>query len=543
MADILPVEVPEDFSRCRNRDHTGKLCPIPDDLRLTYGTAGFRCRSDLLPFVVFRMGYLASLRARDLNQAVGVMITASHNPAKDNGVKIVDPKGEMLATEWEKYGSELANASDEQLPTAVRALEVQIAPKASTPNALVVCGMDSRESSPYLTEAVKAGAALMGVAYEGHGLLTTPQLHYIVRCKNDPSFGDAREIGYYVRISDAFKKFCKLGTLSEKSHYSPNLTLDCANGVGGEKMRMLCRFLPEDSLNIQFRNEDGELNHECGADYVKIGQVLPAGFEDVSVTTKCASFDGDADRLIYFRATGDGKKAALLDGDLIAVLLTKFIKETLNDAGITELSVGVIQTAYANGNSTKYLQEVVGVTPIFVPTGVKHLHHAALKFDIGVYFEANGHGTVVFSEKFDQLIRKGDQSSDAVKRLHFLSIIINEVVGDAMADLLVVESLLRWYGYSIEDWEQSLYKNAPNVQIKVPVNDRSKYRTSYEETVLLEPEGVQEKINDLVKQYQGARAFVRPSGTENIVRVYAEAKTWEEADLLGRSLADLIKNL
>ncbi|VDO87825.1 unnamed protein product [Haemonchus placei] len=72
--------------------------------------------------------------------------------------------------------------------------------------------MDSRESSPYLTEAVKAGAALMGVAYEGHGLLTTPQLHYIVRCKNDPSFGDAREIGYYARISDAFKKFCKLSS-------------------------------------------------------------------------------------------------------------------------------------------------------------------------------------------------------------------------------------------------------------------------------------------------------------------------------------------
>lgn len=27
-------------------------------------------------------------------------------------------------------------------------------------------------------------------------------------------------------------------------------------------------------------------------------------------------------------------------------------------------------------------------------TGVKHLHHAAQEFDIGVYFEANGHGTV-----------------------------------------------------------------------------------------------------------------------------------------------------
>ena len=40
------------------------------------------------------------------------------------------------------------------------------------------------------------------------------------------------------------------------------------------------------------------------------------------------------------------------------------------------------------------------------PTGVKHLHHKALDFDIGVYFEANGHGTVIFSSKAQQLIRE-----------------------------------------------------------------------------------------------------------------------------------------
>ena len=34
---------------------------------------------------------------------------------------------------------------------------------------------------------------------------------------------------------------------------------------------------------------------------------------------------------------------------------------------------------------------------VCVPTGVKHLHHAAMQFDIGVYFEANGHGTVGFT--------------------------------------------------------------------------------------------------------------------------------------------------
>ena len=31
-------------------------------------------------------------------------------------------------------------------------------------------------------------------------------------------------------------------------------------------------------------------------------------------------------------------------------------------------------------------------------TGVKYLHHEAKSFDIGVYFEANGHGTVLFSD-------------------------------------------------------------------------------------------------------------------------------------------------
>ena len=37
-----------------------------------------------------------------------------------------------------------------------------------------------------------------------------------------------------------------------------------------------------------------------------------------------------------------------------------------------------------------------------VKTGVKYLDKAARQFDIGVYFEANGHGTVVFSKKFHQ---------------------------------------------------------------------------------------------------------------------------------------------
>ena len=144
----------------------------------------------------------------------------------------------------------------------------------------------------------------------------------------------------------------------------------------------------------------------------------------MSCTFRCASLDGDADRLVYFyippkdQSDASSSSLQLLDGDKIATLFASYIIDQLHILRGTSLSSGatpttdipgfgtvkvaVIQTAYANGASTKYIKDVLGLEVAITPTGVKHLHKRAAQYDVGIYFEANGHGTVLFSDNFLQ---------------------------------------------------------------------------------------------------------------------------------------------
>lgn len=139
------------------------------------------------------------------------------------------------------------------------------------------------------------------------------------------------------------------------------LHVDCANGVGAPKLRELLKFISSDVLSVDIVNENtttlGQLNKNCGADYVKTNQRAPPS---ISITTgdRCCSYDGDADRIVFYYVTEDGT-FRLLDGDKIAGLAAVFITDLVQEAGIDSIKVGVVQTAYANGSSTNYLTKVL----------------------------------------------------------------------------------------------------------------------------------------------------------------------------------------
>ena len=57
----------------------------------------------------------------------------------------------------------------------------------------------------------------------------------------------------------------------------------------------------------------------------------------------------------------------MLDGDKIAGLAASFIIDLVRTAGLGDIKIGVVQTAYANGSSTAYLTNVlVGILKIIL---------------------------------------------------------------------------------------------------------------------------------------------------------------------------------
>ena len=104
-------------------------------------------------------------------------------------------------------------------------------------------------------------------------------------------------------------------TGGETSNYENWMVLDCSNGVGALPMQTITDRV-RSYIDIQLINTNMDtptiLNEGCGAEFVHKDVKLPSELTE-EAPIKCASFDGDADRLIYFKRTSDGP--VIVDGD------------------------------------------------------------------------------------------------------------------------------------------------------------------------------------------------------------------------------------
>lgn len=547
----------------------------------SYGTAGFRTEATLLRSTCFRAGAFAAARAiAHGGKTTGMVVTASHNPGRDNGVKLVEPDGGTLPMALERAAEMLANAGDDDAVAQIEALreaakrveEEEPPPPPTTPTTeeaktpRVLVARDTRESGRALADETLAGVRAMGVEAVDCGIATTPQLHYYVLATN--SGAPDSEHDYYARLAAGYAALTEEEEEEEDEEVenierapgsrvdaSPPLVIDCADGVGAQKLKLLGDAVEPYGLTFDLRNRgdaaDSSLNDGCGSDYVQKMKAPPkrGDFGSLKSGTRCVSVDGDADRLIYFETREDGD-VDLFDGDQIAVLIATHLNELVESAApfLTDVTVGVVQTAYANGASTRHLVETLGSAPVCVPTGVKHLHHAAEQLDIGVYFESNGHGTALFSETtkkkiedatVEALVQRSMPHVKALLALAHCQRCINPAVGDAMSGILLVEGILRRLKTTKLPRP---YADLPSRQTKIVVPDRTKIKTEDAERRVREPKSLQDAIDEALRARAATdasvRAFVRPSGTEDCVRLYVEGEQVESVDVLTARIRD-----
>lgn len=487
---------------------------------------------------------------------------------------------------------------------------------------VVLIARDTRPHSEGLMRLACRGVDMAGGIAHDLGIATTPQLHYAVARYNQTRQGglEGMPIGalladYYNTLSSGFNDLLATADAGLLKSPRQQVTVDCANGVGSVS---LLEFIPRlKSVDIDPRNEaySGPVNDNCGAEHCQKLQLPPASMTKTVrsaatsiITTepgsmldgyvlKC-SLDGDADRIVfhtlresrssdsssnsYSKSDSDNSSWLLLDGDKIACLVAYFIGKELTAAGLIApppaaastgddshshshrrfFKFGVVQTAYANGASTTYLR-AQGIPVLFAKTGVKFCHKVAHEaFDCGVYFEANGHGTALFSQALTEAILSHDCSSTtstssssssdnddsnsrknlAFRRLQATLRVLNQVTGDAISDMLLCLAVLQVYSMSLEQWN-ALYSDLPSRQIKCQVSDKSLIRCSDDEMRVVQPVELQERLDASMLKVERGRCFIRPSGTEDVVRIYAEAQSASDIAVLVEDATRAIKEI
>jgi phosphoglucosamine mutase len=372
---------------------------------------------------VMRLGVIStpgvSYLTKALGAQAGVMISASHNPVEDNGIKFFGPDGFKLSDEQELEIEELIDRHDDQLPRPV--------------------GADLGQVMDYFEGGQK----------------------YLQYLKNS--------------VDEDFSGI--------------HIALDCAHGATSSLATHLFADLDAD-ISIMGASPNGiNINAGVGSTHPEaLAAMVKEKGADVGL-----SFDGDGDRLIAIDEKGN-----IIDGDQIMYICGKYMKEQ----GRLKHST-IVSTVMSNLGFYKGL-EGHGINSVPTAVGDRYVVEEMKKSGFNLGGEQSGH--IIFLDY--------------------------NTTGDGLLTGLQLVNIMKATKMTLSELASDMIK-FPQKLVNVRVTDKHHVTDN-------------EKVKAVIEQVEAemagnGRILVRPSGTEPLVRVMAEAPTEELCDTYVERIVTVVK--
>lgn len=372
---------------------------------------------------VMRLGVISTPGVAYLTKALsaeaGVMISASHNPVADNGIKFFGPDGFKLSDEQEEEIEALLEMEKDELPR----------PVGGDLGHLNDYFEGGQKYLQYLKQSVDEDFTGIHVALDcAHGATSSLAMHLFADLDADISTMGA----------------------------SPN-GLNINDGVGSTHPEALSAFLREKGADVGL------------------------------------AFDGDGDRVIAIDEKGN-----IVDGDQIMFICAKYLKENNRLKQDT-----VVSTVMSNLGFYKGLEE-------------KGIHSAQ---------------TAVGDRYVVEEMRKGGYNLGGEQSGHIIFLDYN-TTGDGLLTGLQLVNIMSETKKPLSELAGEM-KKYPQTLVNVKVTDKHAVKDNAK---------VQEVIKQAETEMEGnGRILVRPSGTEPLVRVMAEAPTLEECNRYVDRIVEVVK--
>ncbi|MFC0748559.1 phosphoglucosamine mutase [Enterococcus faecalis] len=372
---------------------------------------------------VFQLGVISTPGVAYLTRlqkaSAGVMISASHNPAEDNGIKFFGADGFKLVDDQEAEIEALLDAEEDTLPR----------PSAEGLGSLDEFPEGLLKYSQFLVQSIPGDLADMTVCLDAANGATATAVNRV--------------------FADLETDFYTMGT-------SPN-GLNINDGVGSTHPEALA-----------------EMVVEKGAD---------AGL----------AFDGDGDRIIAVDELG-----RIIDGDKIMYICAKYLAEKKRLKKDT-----IVTTVMSNLGFHKAVEEI-GLKDVVTQVGDRYVVEEMRKNDYNFGGEQSGH--MIFLDY--------------------------NTTGDGMLSGIQLLNVMKQTGKKLSELadEVTIY---PQKLVNIRVTDKNG---------AMEVPAIKAVVEQAEAEMNGeGRILVRPSGTEPLLRVMAEAQTQEKVDYYVDKIAEVVR--